>query len=140
MNQSSLKDFFQIAFRSKVKVTLLFLLSFGIPSAFLLFLAIRGIENDRALLEQRLLAEHNRIANSLVAEVENVISSVENDLIRLLDETPDNGGPDRSLSGIGFESSLLVDEVFLIQGDDLVYPGTVLLYSEGDYQPWNHIL
>lgn len=135
MNQSSLKDFFQIAFRSKVKVTLLFLLSFGIPSAFLLFLAIRGIENDRALLEQRLLAEHNRIANSLVAEVENVISSVENDLIRLLDETPDNGGPDRSLSGIGFESSLLVDEVFLIQGDDLVYPGTVLLYSEGDYQP-----
>lgn len=135
MNQSSLKDFFQIAFRSKVKVTLLFLLSFGIPSAFLLFLAIRGIENDQALLEQRLLAEHNRIANSLVAEVENVISSVENDLIRLLDETPDNGGPDRSLSGIRFESSLLVDEVFLIQGDDLVYPGTVLLYSEGDYQP-----
>ena len=82
MYQTPLKRVFQITFSPKVKVTLLFLISLGVPSAFLLFLAIRGIENDQALAELKLLSEHKTIANSLATEVDKEISLVEEELMK----------------------------------------------------------
>lgn len=46
MNKISIKKIIQITLGSKMKVILLFLISLGVPSVFLLYLAIRGIEND----------------------------------------------------------------------------------------------
>lgn len=136
MYQTRIKSFFQIAFRSKVKVTLLFLISLGIPSAFLLLLALRGIENDQALAEQRLLTEHKRIANALVTEVDKEIRLVEDELVSLLREKPYSEEPDLIESRAGVISSVLIDEVFLLRGDDLVYPYAALLYDvDSDQDP-----
>lgn len=136
MYQARIKSFLEIAFRSKVKVTLLFLISLGIPSAFLLLLAIRGIENDQALAEQRLLTEHKRIANALVTEVDKEIRLVEDELVSLLREKPYSEEPDLIESRAGVISSVLIDEVFLLRGDDLVYPYAALLYDvDSDQDP-----
>lgn len=139
MYQTRIKSFFQIAFRSKVKVTLLFLISLGVPSAFLLLLAIRGIENDQALAEQRLLTEHRSIANSLVSEIDKEITQVEDELVSLLREKPYSKESDLTESNAGITSSVLIDEVFLVRGDDLVYPYAALLYSEDAEQGHSRI-
>jgi len=104
-------------------------MSLGIPSVFLLFLAIRGIENDKALAERRLIIEHRSIANSLVAEVDEVISLVEVELISLHGDGTFLKEPDLTESSTRFRSSVLIDEILVLRGDDLVYPYANLLYS-----------
>jgi len=129
MYQTRLKSFLQIAFKSKVKVTLLFLISLGIPSVFLLFLALRGIEYDRALSEQRLLARHQGIADSLVALVDNEISVIENQLVNLFTDETNYSDGDLSDKGSRIDSLELIDELFLFRGNELIYPEASLLYG-----------
>jgi signal transduction histidine kinase/tetratricopeptide (TPR) repeat protein len=140
MYRIPLKRFFQFSFGSKVKVTLIFLVSLSVPSAFLLFLAIRGIENDRALAEQNLLSEHKIIANSLAMEVDEEISLVEEKLINLLRESSELSEADWIRSIIArLSSSALIDEIFVLKEGTLVYPIARLLYQIDPSQPSDQV-
>ncbi len=127
MNRTHIRNILRIAFKSRAKVTVIFLLSLGIPSAFLLFLAVRGVEYDRTLTEQRLLAEHRGIADTLVVEVDKEILLIEQRLLGWFDQ--------RSLfneSDTTNKSSRLIDELFVLVEGDLVYPYATLMYDSDD--------
>lgn len=112
-----------------MKVLLLLLISLGLPSLFLLFLAIRGIENDQALEEQKLLSLHSEIADSLAAEVDKEISSAEKRLQSFFGmiANKDQAGWSELLEE--FASSPLIDEIFILKDDHLQFPLADLLYE-----------
>lgn len=129
MNPFSIRKFMKVKFGAKLKALLLFVASLGLPSLFLLFLAIRGIENDQALEEQKLLTHHGGIADSLAAEVDREISSLENRLHGLIDVmiSGDETGHEELLAE--FASSPLIDEIFILHDDHLQFPHGDLLYG-----------
>lgn len=119
-----------------MKVILLFFISLGIPSGFLLYLAIRGIENDRALAKQKLLSEHKDIANSIAAGVDEEFILVEEELYNQLRKYPDIGDSNLTEPINGIASFDLVDEVFILRDDSLVFPLVNLLYQiKPDHHP-----
>jgi len=129
MNKIPFKKVIHITLSSKMKVILLFLISLGIPSVFLLYLAIRGIENDQTLAKQRLLSEHKAMANSLATGVDKEISLVKEELHYLLQEYSDFADSNLIEPIDRVASSALVDEVFLLKEDSLVFPHAKLLYQ-----------
>lgn len=135
MNKISIKKIIQITLGSKMKVILLFLISLGVPSVFLLYLAIRGIENDQALAEQKLLFEHKAMASSLANRVDKEISLVEKDLYNLLREYLDSKDSNLAEHIGRVDSSPLVNEVFLLREDSLVFPLAKLMYQIKPSQP-----
>ena len=112
-----------------MKVLLLLLVSLGLPSLFLLFLAVRGIENDQALEEQKLLSNHKEIADILAAEVEREISSAERRLQSLVGVITNKSRSDRAELLETFVSSPLIGEFFILKDDHLQFPLAGLLYE-----------
>lgn len=128
MFDSSLRKFIQVTFGSKKRVILLFLVSLGIPSVFLFLLAIRGIENDKALAERKLLSEHRTMAISLITEVDIDISRFETGLKIILQESSKLGEADILDNLAKFASDAFIDEVFIFRNDNMEYPLANLLY------------
>jgi hypothetical protein len=58
-------------------IVLLFALGIVLPSALLGYLAFRGVQNDRALLEKERLDESRRIANRVVTEIDEHVAALE---------------------------------------------------------------
>jgi len=67
----------ELSVKRRKKIFLLFFLGIGLPSLLLGYLAFRGIQNDRALLEKRRLDEHHRIAELIIGSIDENISEVE---------------------------------------------------------------
>ena len=59
------------------KILLLFLLGIGLPSILLGYLALRGIQNDQALLEKERLDRHGGIVRQIVESIDESILQVE---------------------------------------------------------------
>lgn len=129
MNQFSIRKFLKVSFGAKVKALLLLLISLGLPSLFLMFLAFRGIENDQALEEQKLLSHHSELADSLAAKVDREISSVEKRLQDLLGVIASSNKAGYMEQLKEFASSTLVDEFFILNDNHLQFPLTDLLYE-----------
>lgn len=66
-----------LSIHKQKKIFLLFFLGIGLPSLLLVYLAFRGIQNDRALLEKNRLNEHRRIAEEIVNSIDQNIFKVE---------------------------------------------------------------
>lgn len=129
MYQPSINKLIKVISGAKVKALLLFLTSLGLPSLFLLFLAIRGIKNDQALEEQKLLSHYSEIADSLTAEVDRVISSSEKRLHSLFGAIANRDQAGRSELLEEFASSPLINELFILKEDHLQFPLADLLYE-----------
>lgn len=67
----------ELSIHKRKKIFFLFFLGIGLPSLLLGYLAFRGIQNDRALLEKRRLDEHHRIAELITRSVDENIFEVE---------------------------------------------------------------
>jgi len=59
------------------KILLLFFLGIGSPSLLLGYLALRGIQNDQALLEKERLSKHRNIAQQMVGSIDAKILEIE---------------------------------------------------------------
>jgi len=121
---------FRSKYKTQTKVYVLFLLALGLPSLILGFLALRGIKNDRALAEQELLKQHEGIAGALIRQVETEFRRIEdvlNDLL-LSDSVFTESGLS-SASEYVRSVSLLVEVVFAVKPDTLVFPPAIMLYS-----------
>ncbi len=129
MNQFSIRKFLKVSFGAKMKALLLFLASLGLPSLFLLFLAIRGIENDQALEEQKLLSHHSGIADSLATEVDKEISSAEKRLQSLFEVIANRDQAGQADLLEEFASWPLINELFILKDDHLQFPLADLLYD-----------
>jgi len=68
------------------KIPLLFILGIGIPCLLLGYLAFRGIQNDRALLEKERLSEHREILEQVTKSVEENILNAELAIINIIVE------------------------------------------------------
>ena len=67
----------RVSAKKRQRIILLFVLGIVLPSLLLGYLAFRGIQNDRALLEQARLDDHRRIAERVVSLVDEKITTVE---------------------------------------------------------------
>jgi signal transduction histidine kinase/tetratricopeptide (TPR) repeat protein len=108
----------------------LFFAGIGLPSLFLAYLAFRGIQNDRALVEKSRLDEHRRLAGLIIREVDENISKVEQ---TLLDTISNRRGDFQSALIPSLESfkqrHSLVEEVFLLENLERIhYPAAKLLF------------
>ena len=64
------------------RIVLLFGLGIVLPSVLLGYLAFRGIQNDRALLEKERLAETGQVADRVIGAVDDTITAVEEALAK----------------------------------------------------------
>jgi len=114
------------------RIVLLFVLGIVLPSALLGFLAFRGIQNDRALLEKERLEANRRIADRIIREVNEKISSVETAMTAYIA----NADRQKSESDVAafvleeFKSKHpMVEEIFVLrQLGTIDYPTVKLLY------------
>jgi signal transduction histidine kinase len=112
------------------RIVLLFALGIVVPSALLGFLAFRGIQNDRALLEKERLEANRRIADQVIREVDEKIRSVEASLMAC--------AADVSASvSLQFEAQHpLVEEIFVLRRPSAIdYPAAKLLYLPDNGSP-----
>ncbi len=100
--------------RKHKKILMLFLFGITLPSALLGYFALRGIQNDQALLEKERLDAQRRIAETVIASVQKRILEAEQALSDLLPGISGaRGGTDATL--IAYKKRYpLVEEVFLI--------------------------
>jgi signal transduction histidine kinase/tetratricopeptide (TPR) repeat protein len=112
------------------RIVLLFGLGIVLPSLLLGYLAFRGVQNDRALLEKERLEETRRIADRVVSEVDSAIAAVEDALAKT---TADHSGKPSAESARVLEkpaaASPLVEQYFYLQGfKDIHFPIAKLLF------------
>jgi signal transduction histidine kinase/tetratricopeptide (TPR) repeat protein len=120
----------KVSRHKRKRVFFLFFAGIGLPSLFLAYLAFRGIQNDRALVEKSRLDEHRRIAGLIIREVDENISKAEQ---TLLDTISNRRGDAQSALIPSLESfkqrHSLVEEVFLLEDLKRIhYPSAKLLF------------
>ena len=112
------------------RIILLFGAGIVLPSLLLGYLAFRGIQNDRALLEKERLEETRQAAERVLRAVDEEIAAVEAGLSRATAAPPgvlalDAAAP---LKGLG-ASSPLIEEIFYLQDlQEIHFPVARLLY------------
>jgi len=114
------------------KILLLFLLGVGVPSLLLGYLAFRGIQNDRALLEKENREELHDLALMVTGQVDEDIAAVESALLQVLVNRINGAEPGWShpLQEIK-DIHPLIEEIFFIQnGERIVFPVSELLFRE----------
>ena len=120
------------------RIVLLFALGIVLPSALLGFLAFRGIQNDRALLEKERLEANRKIAIQVVREIDGKIGSVESALAACtVDPGRENtGSSDTTIALEQFKSEHpLVEEIFVLRQNGAIdFPTAQFLYlpDKGD--------
>ena len=98
------------------RIILLFALGIVLPSLLLGFLAFRGIQNDRALLEKERLEASRRMADKVIREVDDKISAVETALTAY---AGDAQAP--ALQQLASKHSL-VEEIFVLRQQGTIPP------------------
>lgn len=127
MNKESVK---------RVRIFLLFFAGIIIPSLIMGYLAFRGIQNDRALLEKQRIQEDRRLARMAAKEAGAALSRVEESFLSFLNRA------DASRSDLrGFrDSHSEVEEIFIFkEGAGIMFPAAELpfgsLADSADYSP-----
>jgi len=102
------------------------LFGIGLPSAILIYLAFRGIQNDQALLEQERRKEHQRIAERVSESVDENIRAVEHAFNSTIADY--SSALLHSLDSLK-QKHPLVEELFYFQnGEEIQLPTTKLLF------------
>jgi len=112
------------------RIVLLFGLGIVLPSLLLGYLAFRGIQNDRALLEKEKLEETRRTADLVVRAVDDEITAVETALSKVVADHSGTAspGPAAALEKLAAENPL-VEQVFYLQDlKNIHFPIARLLY------------
>jgi signal transduction histidine kinase len=123
--------------KKRRRIILLFMLGIALPSLLLGYLAFRGIQNDRALLEQARLDDHRRIAERVVSLVDEKIKSVEQAFSEILND-PQKAPLDELASRLErpIDKNPLAEQVFFFQNvETLRFPAAKLLYVADGHQP-----
>jgi len=121
----------------RTRIILLFMLGIGLPSLILGYLAFRGVQNDRALIEKSRLDEHRRTADRIVALVDQKIGAVEQAFSEAIKDS--QRSPDKILAK-RLESLIdehpLVEQVFVLQGFETIrFPAAKVLYVADGHRP-----
>ena len=116
--------------RQRHRIVLLFGLGIVLPSLLLGYLAFRGIQNDRALLEKERLEATRRAADRVMRTVDEGIAAVETALSKIVANGPGGPTPANTAALEDFVvKHPLVEQVFYLQGLDAVhFPDAKLLY------------
>lgn len=112
------------------RTLLLFLFGIVLPCLLLGYLAFRGVQNDRALLEKNRMEEHRRIAGQVIQKVEEELLAAEQAIQKFYQEQDpkDFSGMIFQLEGLK-ASRPLIEEVFAIKSDRSVrFFGAFFLY------------
>lgn len=112
------------------RIVLLFGLGIVLPSLLLGYLAFRGIQNDRALVEKEKLEETRRTADRIVRSVDGAIGAVEGSLSKAVTGLAESPSPELQSALEKLASgSPLIEEVFYLQDlKDIQFPIARLLY------------
>ncbi len=122
--------------KKRKKVFLLFVLGIGLPSLLLGYLAFRGIQNDRALLEKRKLDEHRRASDSIVASIDEELSQVEQTWLAVISSRPESDELSFQSSLKGFKSRYPhIEEVFVFRDLDAIHFPAAELGREDEFFP-----
>ena len=112
------------------RILLLFLFGIVLPCLLLGYLAFRGVQNDRALLEKNRMEEHRRIAGQVIKKVDEHLVAAEQAFQKFhRQQNPD----DLSRMTLQLEdlktSHPLIEEVFAINSDQSIrFIGAFFLY------------
>jgi|GEM_PF-224393 len=120
------------------RIVLLFALGIMLPSALLGFLAFRGIQNDRALVEKERLEANRKIAEQVILQVDEKIRSAESALTACTAGAGINNSvsSDTKIALQQFKSEHpFLEEIFVLRQDGTIdYPAANILYlpDKGD--------
>lgn len=112
------------------RTLLLFLFGIVLPCLLLGYLAFRGVQNDRALLEKNRMEEHQRIAGQVIQKVDENILAAEQAFQKFHQgqDPNDLSGTTSQLEGLK-TSHPLIEEVFIIKRDQSIrFVGAFFLY------------
>lgn len=112
------------------RIVLLFGLGIVLPSLLLGYLAFRGVQNDRALLEKERLEETRRAADKVVRAVDDETTAVERALAKAISDHTGSPSPELSsvLEKMAAEAPL-VEQVFCLRDSkEIQFPIARLLY------------
>lgn len=127
-----LLSFLKTPAHKRRRIVFLFALGIVLPSVLLGYLALRGIQNDRALLEKERLDESRRIAERIIREIDEEIAAVEAALFAAKADSyqEKTGAPTLTSVLERFEAEHpLVEQVFFLQELKVIrYPVAKLLY------------
>jgi signal transduction histidine kinase len=122
------------AIPKRKRIVFLFLFGIVLPCLLLGYLAFRGVQNDRALLEKNRVDEHRRIAGQIAHAVDESFAAAELAFQEFLSEkNPDNPSDTiQQLENLK-TSHPLIQEVFAVQRyQSIKFVGASLLYQERD--------
>jgi signal transduction histidine kinase/tetratricopeptide (TPR) repeat protein len=127
----------KISTKKRQKIILLFALGIVLPSLLLGYLAFRGIQNDRALLEKAQLDDHRRMAERIVGLVDEKITAVEeafSEAVKDSQKAP-AGELTKRLENLVDEHPF-VEQVFYVQNFETIrFPAAKLLYVADGHRP-----
>jgi signal transduction histidine kinase len=112
------------------RIVILFGAGIVLPSLLLGYLAFRGIQNDRALLEKERLEDIRRTANQVIGTVDDEITAVETALDKIVAGQSGTPSPESAaaLNKLAADSQL-VEQFFNLQGlKNIDFPIAKLLY------------
>jgi signal transduction histidine kinase len=116
--------------RHRHRIVLLFGLGIVLPSLLLGYLAFRGVQNDRALLEKERLEAIRRSVDRVLRAVDEGIAAVESELAKIVAADP--GGESPAVADALEDLAVrrpLVEQVFYLQDLEAVHiPNAKLLY------------
>jgi signal transduction histidine kinase len=128
----------KVSIYKRKRILLLFALGIGLPSLLLGYLAFRGIQNDRALLEKERLDEQRRIAERIAKDVESNIYRVEQAFFSTIVNRREMSWDAlvRSLENLKTENPL-IEQIFYFQEFEAIrLPAARLLYlPDGSRKP-----
>lgn len=130
----------KVSRHKRKRIFFLFFAGIGLPSLFLAYLAFRGIQNDRALVEKNRLDEHRRLSGLITREVDENISKVEQTLLDTIADRRGDSQPAFISSLESFKQQYsLVEEVFLFENLKRIhFPAAKLLFlPDGSMNPFS---
>jgi signal transduction histidine kinase len=119
-----------ISFHNRKRIPLLFLTGIGIPCLLLGYLAFRGIQNDKALLEKERLNDHRKILDLVTSSVEDSILKIEQAFLFILEKNQKINQTEliRSIDSLKKQNPL-VEEVFISENfGNIRFPFANLLF------------
>jgi tetratricopeptide (TPR) repeat protein len=121
----------------RTRIVLLFLLGIALPSLLLGYLAFRGVQNDRALLEKNRANEHRKIAENVSHALDDRLRSTEQAFQEFLSKRDLNN---RSETLVQFDNLKaehpLIAEIFtILSSRQILFLGTALLFHSSGSIP-----
>jgi signal transduction histidine kinase len=127
----------KISTKKRQKIILLFVLGIVLPSLLLGYLAFRGIQNDRALLEKARLDDHRRMAERIVGLIDEKITAVEKAFSDVISD-PLRASPGELTKRLEnmVDEHPLAEQVFCFQDFETIrLPAAKLLYVADGHRP-----